>query len=144
MSHTKFVRSHRGPTALTIALLVIGACGSKTASPATTLAGPTWQIKERVENGGKPSLPECAKDDTLSFTKDGTFTSRIAGTQCNPNEVDAVDQKYMWSSDNKVITFAGDGFSYTGKVLKLTKSQLVIEFDLGPGFVIRDTFTPKP
>jgi Lipocalin-like domain len=125
------------------AAFATGSCSSKAASPVKTLIGPTWQITERIENGGAPSLPECAKDDSLAFKSDGTFTSRIAGTQCNPNEVDVIDQKYVWSSDNKVITFASPAFSYTGKVITLSKSQLVIEFDLGPGFVIRDTMKPK-
>jgi hypothetical protein len=129
--------------AATAVALVAASCSSSPATPAKTLVGPTWRIAQRVENGGVPSLPDCAKDDTLRFKSDGTFASRIAGTQCNPNEVDVIDQKYTWSGDNKVITFESPGFSYTGKVISLTKSQLVIEFDLGPGFVIRDTMKPN-
>jgi Lipocalin-like domain len=142
MPHTTASRLPLLVAGIAVAFATAG-CASKAATPAKTLVGPTWQITERVENGGAPSLPDCAKDDTLAFKSDGTFTSKIAGTQCNPNEVDVLDQKYTWSGDNKVITFANPAFSYTGKVISLTKSQLVIEFDLGPGFVIRDTMKPK-
>jgi Lipocalin-like domain len=120
---------------------VLGSCSADNAGPANTIIG-RWAIASRIENDGSPSLPACAKDDTLEFKANGTFDSAISGTQCNPNEVDVKGQKYTWSKDNKVITFASPGFSYTGKVIELMKSKLVIEFDLGAGFVIQDTFKP--
>jgi Lipocalin-like domain len=114
--------------------------------PLTALTGSSqtaWIVTSRVQNGGAPSLPDCAKDDSLIFKKDGKFDSLIAGTQCNPSEVDVKDGTYTLSSDNKVLTFTVPGFSYTGKLLEYASDKLVIEFDLGPGFTIKDTFAPK-
>jgi Lipocalin-like domain len=114
--------------------------------PLEVLAGSsqvTWVITSRVQNGSAPSLPECAKDDSLIFRKDGKFDSLIAGTQCNPSEVDVKDGTFALSADKNVITFTVLGFSYTGKLLEYAKERLVIEFDLGPGFLIKDTFSPK-
>jgi Lipocalin-like domain len=115
-------------------------------APVDVLTGSSqiaWVITSRVENGGAPSLPVCAKDDSLVFKKGGKFESLIAGTQCNPSEVEVKDGTYALSGDNKVITFTVPGFSYTGKLLEYATDKLVIEFDLGPGFTIKDTFAPK-
>jgi hypothetical protein len=106
----------------------------------TLIVGKVWKISSRVENGGTASLPACAKDDTLEFKTGGLFNSLIGGTQCNPNEFDVVGGTYKFSTDKKVITFNVSGFEYTGKVIEATATQMIIEFDLGPGFIIRDTF----
>jgi hypothetical protein len=107
------------------------------------IVGKVWKISSRIENGGVSTLPNCAKDDILELKADGTFNSLIGGTQCNPSETDVVGGKYKFSDDKKIITFIVPGFEYTGKVISATTNQMVIEFDLGPGFVIRDTFIPK-
>jgi Lipocalin-like domain len=107
------------------------------------IVGKIWKITSRVENGGVASLPDCAKDDILELKSDGTFNSLIAATQCNPSETDVVGGKYKFSADKKIITFIVPGFDYTGKVVEAVENQMVIEFDLGPGFIIRDTFKPK-
>ncbi len=125
------------------ATFTLSGCSSDPLDPNETLTGPTWVITNRVQNAGEASLPDCAKDDTLEFTQEGTFISLIGGTQCNPNERDVPGAKYTWSDDKKAITFDSPGFSYTAKIIELTKEQLIIEFDLGPGFLIRDTMKPK-
>jgi Lipocalin-like domain len=138
-SHFRF--NVLGVTTVCAALALAG-CASDKPDP-TKMVLSKWSITNRITNGGEPSLPECAKDDSLEFKADGTFQSLISGTKCNENEIDVTDQKYTWSADKKVITFNNPGFPYTGKVIELTKKKMVIEFDLGPGFVIRDTFEPN-
>jgi hypothetical protein len=54
-----------------------------------------------------------------------------------------VDGQYRFSVDKKVITFSAFGFDYTGKVIDASATRVIIEFDLGSGFIIRDTFIPK-
>jgi hypothetical protein len=109
----------------------------------SVIVGRIWKVSSRVENGGAPSLPLCASDDTLELRPEGTFNSLIAGTQCNPNEIDVIGGKYSFSADNSLITFTTPGFEYTGKVIEAGIDQITIEFNLGPGFVIKDTFKPK-
>jgi Lipocalin-like domain len=127
-------------------MIVLTSCQT-TPEPLDVLTGSsqaTWVITSRIENGGAPSLPDCAKDDSLIFKKDGKFDSLIAGTQCNPAETDVKDGTFALSEDKKVITFTVPGFSYTGKLLELAQDQIVIEFDLGSGFIIQDTLSLKP
>jgi hypothetical protein len=107
------------------------------------IVGKVWKISSRSENGGASTLPNCAKDDILELKSDGTFNSLIGGTQCNPSETDVLGGKYKFSDDKKIITFTVPGFEYTGKVISAATNQMVIEFDLGSGFIIRDTFIPK-
>jgi hypothetical protein len=123
----------------------VGCKKSTTVEPdaQTIIVGKIWKIDSRIENGGAPSLPTCAKDDILELKSDGTFNSLIGGTPCNPSETDVVGGKYKFSDDKKIITFIVPRFEYTGKVIIATASQMVIEFNLGPGFVIQDTFNPK-
>jgi Lipocalin-like domain len=102
-----------------------------------------WYITQRVTNGGAPDLPVCAKDDELIFDSKGAFISVISGTQCNPNETEVPNGTYKLSTDNQVITFTTPAFSYPGKIITLTDSEMVLEFDLGPGFVIRDSFAKR-
>jgi hypothetical protein len=122
---------------------LLTACATPAPTPLEVLTQTAWIVTSRMQNGGAPSLPVCAKDDSLVFKKDGKFDSLIAGTQCNPSEFEVKDGTYALSSDNKVITFTVPGFSYTGKLLEYASDKLVIEFDLGPGFTIKDTFAPK-
>jgi hypothetical protein len=122
---------------------LLTACTTPAFTPLEVLTQPTWIVTSRVQNGGAPSLPDCVKDDSLIFKKDGKFDSLITGTQCNPSEIDVKDGTFALSRDNKVITFTVPGFSYTGKLLEYASDKLVIEFDLGPGFTIKDTFASK-
>jgi Lipocalin-like domain len=107
------------------------------------IVGKVWKIVSRVENDGSPSLPDCAKDDILELKSNGTFNSLIGGTQCNPSETDVIGGNYKFSENKKTITFIVPGFEYTGKVISASTNQVVIEFYLGPDFIIRDTFKPK-
>jgi Lipocalin-like domain len=131
------------------ALMTLGTfvgCGGSSPDTLEVLTGSNqmeWSIASRVENGGPPSLPTCAKDDTLTFTKDGTFDSLIAGTKCNPSEADVRGGTFALSSDKKVVTFTTPGFTYTGALNEVSADRLVITFDLGPGFQIQDTLTPR-
>jgi Lipocalin-like domain len=127
-------------------IFLLTACNSAT-DPLSILTGSsqkTWVIKSRIENGGTPGLPTCAKDDTLTFKNDGKFDSLIAGTKCNPAETDVQNGDFTLSEDQKVITFAVPGFSYKGTLLEKGENQIVIEFDFGAGFKIQDTFTVQP
>jgi Lipocalin-like domain len=131
-----------------IALGALTGCGGSDApvGPQEALAGSsqkTWVITSRSENGGPPSLPVCANDDTLVFKANGKFDSLIAGTQCNPAETDARDGAYALSADKQSINFDAAGFMYVGKLLAFANDKLVIEFNLGPGFTIKDTFALK-
>jgi hypothetical protein len=132
---------------LSIALLtlisLLGCKKTEEQDTKTILVGKIWKITSRIENGGTASLPDCAKDDTLEFKTDATFNSLIGATQCNPSEFDVVGGAYKFSDDQKIITFTVPGFEYTGNVISATSSQMVIEFNLGPGFIIQDTFIPK-
>jgi Lipocalin-like domain len=127
----------------------LSSCKKKTTTPVVVkitqqlIEGKQWKITSRVENGGTASLPTCASDDILEFKTNGKFNSLIAGTQCNPSEVDVMDGDYLLSADKTIITFTVPGFSYTGKLISVAENQMVIEFDLGPGFIIKDTFVPK-
>jgi hypothetical protein len=132
--------------------LVLAGCSSSSTSPSSTpdalevLAGTTqnsWSISSRVENGAPAGLPACAKDDLLIFKRSGKFDSLIGATPCNPSETEVRDGSFTLSADRQVITFDVPGFGYTGKLLEYSKERLVIEFDLGQGFVIKDTFEPK-
>jgi hypothetical protein len=125
---------------LGLAALVAG-CSSDPITSSSALTKHTWRIESRVENGGAPALPECAKDDTLTFSSNQTFDSIIGGTACNPAETDVTAGTYALSATN-VITFTTPAFAYEGKLLKFSDKQLVIEFTLGEGFVITDTFVP--
>jgi hypothetical protein len=78
------------------------------------------------------------------FRKAGTFDSLIAGTQCNPSEVDVQGGTFSLADDDKTLTFVVPGFSYTGTLKSVSDSKLVILFDLGPGFSIEDTFSIAP
>jgi Lipocalin-like domain len=102
-----------------------------------------WFITQRVTNGGKPELPDCVKDDELIFDNKGGFISVIGGTPCNPSEVEVPAGTYKMAPDKPVISFTTPGLSYDGKIIKLTDKELVIEFDLGPGFLIQDTFSKR-
>jgi Lipocalin-like domain len=102
-----------------------------------------WYITERITNGGAPELPVCAKDDELIFDNRGGFISVISGTQCNPSEADVPNGTYTLSTDKRVITFTTPGLSYPGTIIELTDAKMVLEFDLGPGFVIRDSFAKR-
>jgi transforming growth factor-beta-induced protein len=113
------------------------------ANSAAAFVGKKLKIVNRVENGVDVSLPKCAEDDTLEFNPDGTFNSLIGGTQCNPSEVDVVGGQYLFSADGVTIKFSVPGFEYEGKIISANKQQIIIEFDLGPGFLIRDTFQIK-
>jgi hypothetical protein len=131
--------------------LFVSAIGCKKSTPdvvvppdaQTIIVGKIWKIESRVENGGTASLPNCAKDDVLELKVNGTFNSLIGTTQCNPNETDVVGGTYTFSADKKLITFTVPGFSYTGKIIEAIANKFTIEFDLGPGFIIKDTFVPK-
>jgi Lipocalin-like domain len=107
------------------------------------IVGKVWKITNRQENGIKIALPDCAKDDILELKSNGKYNSLIGGTQCNPAEFDVMDGMYSFSTDKKVITFTVPGFMYDGKIIEASKNQITIEFDLGPGFIIRDTFMVK-
>jgi hypothetical protein len=126
-----------------MALFATVGCKKTDTDPDTIIVGKIWKITSRAENGGTASLPTCAKDDVLELKADGTFNSLIGGTKCNPSETDVTGGKYKFSTDKKVITFTVPGFEYTAKVIEAKTDQMVLEFDLGPGFVIRDTFAPK-
>jgi Lipocalin-like domain len=134
-----------------VSLISLSGCGGsdnppQALEPLEALAGSsqrTWVITNRSENGGAPSLPTCASDDTLTFKRSGQFDSLIAGTQCNPAETDVKDGMYALSADKKDINFDAAGFKYTGKLIEFANDKLVIEFNLGPGFSIRDTFALK-
>jgi hypothetical protein len=102
-----------------------------------------WYIKERVTNGGAPELPDCAKDDELVFDSRGVFISVIGATKCNPNEVEVPNGQFAVSADDKVVTFTTPSFTYNGTILSLTPTALTIEFDLGPGQLIRDTLAKR-
>jgi hypothetical protein len=127
----------------------LSSCKKKTSTPVVVkttqqlIEGKQWKISSRLENGGTASLPTCAADDILELKTNGKFNSLIAATQCNPSEVDVIDGSYQLSADKTVITFTVPGFSYTGKLISVAENQMVIEFDLGPGFIIKDTFVPK-
>jgi Lipocalin-like domain len=126
----------------------VSGCGSndKALEAPEALAGAgqgTWTITSRVENGGAAGLPACAKDDVLIFKTNGKFDSLINNTACNPAEVDVRDGSYSLSADNQTINFDVGGFKYSGKLLEFSPDKLVIEFDLGPGFSIKDTFALK-
>lgn len=133
--------------AVTITITVVGC--KKSSTPETPLdaqaiiVGKAWKTSSRIENGGAPSLPDCAKDDILELKSNGKFNSLIFGTQCNPSETDVADGMYTFSADKKTITFIVPGFTYTAKVIEAITNKVVLEFDLGPGFIIRDTFIPK-
>jgi hypothetical protein len=126
-----------------VSAIAFTSCKKTTKTANEIIVGKQWKISSRVENGGTPSLPICAIDDILELKGDATYNSLIGTTQCNPSEVDVIGGSYLFSSDNTIITFTVPGFSYTGKVLSFSESQMTIEFDLGPGFVIKDTFVPK-
>jgi transforming growth factor-beta-induced protein len=113
------------------------------ANSAAAFIGKRLKIVNRLENGVDVSLPKCAEDDTLEFKPDGTFDSLIAKTQCNPSEVDVVGGQYVFSADGVTIKFSVPGFEYAGKIIAANSTQFIIEFDLGPGFIIRDTFQVK-
>jgi Lipocalin-like domain len=102
-----------------------------------------WYITARATNGAAGDLPVCAKDDELIFDAKGGFISVIGGTQCNPSETEVPKGTYKISADNQVINFTTPAFSYPGKIITLTDSEMTLEFDLGPGFVIRDTFAKR-
>jgi Lipocalin-like domain len=132
------------------ASLFVSVIGCKKSTPdvvppdaQTIIVGKVWKIESRVENGGTASLPNCAKDDILELKVNGTFNSLIGTTPCNPNETDVVGGTYTFSADKKLITFTVPGFSYTGKIIEAIANKFTIEFDLGPGFIIKDTFVPK-
>jgi hypothetical protein len=115
-------------------------------SPVDALTGATqnsWQIASRSENGGSATLPDCAKDDVLIFRKGGKFQSLIGATQCNPQETDVIEGMFSLQADQKTIKFATGQFDYTGKLVEYTANTIIIEFDLGPGFLIKDTFVLK-
>jgi hypothetical protein len=123
-----------------------GTSASSSPDPVPLLSGgrqAAWFITQRVTNGGKPELPDCAKDDELIFDAKGGFISVIGGTQCNPSEAEVPSGKYEVSADNKVITFTTPTFSYPGKIVELTEKTMVLEFDLGPGFLIQDSFSKR-
>jgi hypothetical protein len=136
-----------GDTTVSVAATVAGSASSGAAAdPIPLLAGGSqgaWYITQRVTNGGTPELPACAKDDELIFDTKGVFISVISGTQCNPSEAEVPKGTYNVSADNTVLTFTTPGFSYTGKIIELTEKTMVLEFDLGPGFVIRDSFAKR-
>jgi transforming growth factor-beta-induced protein len=113
------------------------------ANAAATYIGKRLKIVNRLENGVNVGLPKCAEDDTLEFKVDSTFDSLIARTQCNPSEVDVIAGQYAFSADGVTIKFSVPGFEYGGKIIEANGSQFIIEFDLGPGFLIRDTFQVK-
>jgi hypothetical protein len=116
------------------AFMLLFGCGSSNEAIdiQSLIVGKKFKIASRSENGG-----------TLELKTTGTFNSLIGGTQCNPNETDVVDGQYRFSADKKVITFSAFGFDYTGKVIDASATRVIIEFDLGPGFIVRDTFIPK-
>jgi hypothetical protein len=139
---------------ITIAMTSFISCKktTKTETPVPTptprdaqaiLVGRVWKISSRVENGGTASLPNCAKDDILEFKTNGTFNSLVDTTLCNPNESSVVDGGYQFSGDKKNITFTTPFFNYSGKIIDAEENKVTIEFDLGPGFLIKDTFVPK-
>jgi hypothetical protein len=133
-------------TTALLVLLAFAGCSPVAPEPLEVLTNSgerAWSIINRIENDGSPGLPACAKDDTLIFRKDGSFDSLIAGTQCNPSETEVRGGSFALSTDKKVITFAVPGFSYTGTLIEISKDRLLIQFDLGPGFVVRDTFVPR-
>jgi hypothetical protein len=100
----------------------------------------TWFLVSRSENGAPAKAVDCAKDDLLIFKKGGKFDSVIAGTKCNPAEVEVKDGDFALSADRKVIAFTVPGFSYTGTLTTATPDRIVIEFDLGTGSKITDEF----
>jgi Lipocalin-like domain len=134
-------------TPVSVAATIAGSATSGAAAdPIPLLTGGSqgaWYIRQRVTNGGTPELPACAKDDELIFDTKGVFISVISGTQCNPSEAEVPKGTYNVSADNTVLTFTTPGFSYTGKIIELTEKTMVLEFDLGPGFVIRDSFAKR-
>jgi hypothetical protein len=134
-------------TPVSVAATIAGSATSGAAAdPIPLLTGGSqgaWYITQRVTNGGTPELPACAKDDELIFDTKGVFISVISGTQCNPSEAEVPKGTYNVSADNTVLTFTTPGFSYTGKIIELTEKTMVLEFDLGPGFVIRDSFAKR-
>jgi hypothetical protein len=135
-------------TSAAISLGALTGCGGSDSpiGPQEALAGSsqkTWVITSRSENGGPASLPVCASDDTLIFKANGKFDSLIASTQCNPSETDVRDGAYALSADSKSINFDAAGFMYVGKLIEFANDKLVIEFNLGPGFTIKDTFALK-
>jgi hypothetical protein len=135
-----------GDTTVSVAATIAGSATSGAADPIPLLTGGSqgaWYITQRVTNGGTPELPACAKDDELIFDTKGVFISVISGTQCNPSEAEVPKGTYNVSDDKNVLTFTTPGFSYTGKIIELTEKTMVLEFDLGPGFVIRDSFAKR-
>jgi Lipocalin-like domain len=135
-------------TLATIGLTTLTGCGGSDApvgaeEALTGSSQKTWVITSRSENGGLPNLPVCAKDDTLVFKANGRFDSLISGTPCNPSETDVRNGGYTLSADKKSINFDAAGFMYVGKLLEFANDKLVIEFNLGPGFTIKDTFALK-
>jgi Lipocalin-like domain len=126
-------------------MFILSACGSTVDSPdpQTIIVGKQWKVASRIENNGPAGLPDCAKDDTLELKAGGSFNSLIGKTQCNPSETDVINGQYQFSADKKRITFNANGFEYQGKIIEAFDNRVVIEFDLGPGFLIRDTFVPK-
>jgi hypothetical protein len=100
----------------------------------------TWTLVSRSEGGAAPAAPKCTRDDLLVFKVGGKFDSVIGDTPCNPSEVPVVDGDYTLSADGTVLTFTVPGFSYTGKLIEVMENRLVIEFDLGGGFVVTDEF----
>jgi len=104
----------------------------------------TWTLIDR-HFAGQKGLPDCAKDDLLIFRTDGTFDSKINGTQCDPSEADVDKGTWTLDESNKTITFDAQFFVYTGTIVQSDEKSLTLLFSLqdlqGNTLEIEDTFS---
>jgi hypothetical protein len=66
-----------------------------TKTPKELLVG-TWKIESSVSNGAN-TLPDCSKDNLITFKADGTYTSDQGTVKCDPS--DPQNDNGTWNLD---------------------------------------------
>ncbi len=90
------------------------------------------------------SLPDCSKDDLLIFKSNGSYTQEEGKTKCVPTDPVVFDMgNWSLNYDETVLTIVSTyyGYIYECQILKLSSSELSIQYQLYDSLGTAYTFT---
>lgn len=74
-------------------------------------------------------FPACVKDDLVIFKKNGTVNFDEGATKCEPNDAQTVNALWSLNPAETIISITQTGETESWKILELTNSKLVVEYE---------------
>jgi hypothetical protein len=95
-----------------------------------------WKISSDFENEVEVVIPDCEKDDFITFLADGTYSHDVGTLICNGE----TNSSGTWSLAEDVHHIYVDG-KYTGTVT--TKKLVLGQWDIDGNIISERTFVPR-